>query len=282
MIVDYLASYDLENTDVCVEAAKAVADAHRRHGIPATFFVVGRCLQLHGDELRGLLDDELFDLQSHTYSHALLCDSAVHGRGVTEDNTRFEIREGVRLVRDVLGRTCDGLRSPCGFTGGFQGAGTVLSTCRDIGLNYVSSDARGPGDSLPAPFKHPYTYADDGYPELWELPIHGWHDNVLKGFCPELAVLTYPPGEDWYLPPAPPKTPEEDAAHHLLWVDKAAEAGIPFISLAFHPWSLIRFDPGVRELDIILDGLAERGIDVLSATVMWRKLDSQNTAHAYR
>jgi peptidoglycan/xylan/chitin deacetylase (PgdA/CDA1 family) len=255
-----------------VEGARVVAGVHRRRNVPATFFIVGRCLEEHGRELRGILDDELFDLQSHTYSHALLRDSLVHGPGVSEDDVRREILEGVRLVRAVLGRACEALRSPCGFSGGFRGREGVLRVCREMHLGYLSSDARGSGDSLPAPLKRPYTYAEEGYPDIWELPVHGWHDNVLKGFAPGVAFMTYPPGEQWYLPPKPPETPEEDAEHHLLWVEKAGQGGLPFVSLAFHPWSLIRFDPQARELDIILDRLAEKGIAVVTATEAWRKL----------
>ena len=54
--------------------------------------------------------------------------------------------------------------------------------------------------------------------------------------------------------------------------------GLPFVSLAFHPWSVIRFDPSARELDIIFDGLAERGVAVVTATDAWRKLSSKGGA----
>jgi len=276
--MDYLASYDLESVERCVEAARAVSGVHRRHGAPATFFVVGRCLEEHGDELRDILDDELFDLQSHTYSHALLKDSAVHGAGTDDGKARHEILEGVRLVREVLGRPCEGLRSPCGFTGGFTGQPAVLAACREAGLEYVSSDARGPKDCLPAPLKLPYTYTGDGHPDLWELPVHGWHDNVLKDFSLDHPCVTMPPEHPWCFPERKPETPEEDAAHHLVWVDKAAEAGLPFISLAFHPWSVFGFDPEARELDIIIDGLAERGIDIVTATRAARDLVSAASA----
>ena len=272
--MDYLASYDLESVENCVAGARAVSAVHRRHELPATFFVVGRCLEQHGDELRGILDDDLFDLQSHTLSHALLRDSAVHGAGVDADGSRREILEGVRLVRDVLGRPCEGLRSPCGFTGGFRGMPGILAACREAGLEYVSSDARGPKDCLPAPLTRPYTYAEDGHPELWELPVQGWHDNVLKDFSLDHPCVTMPPEHPWCFPERKPETPEEDAAHHMVWIDKAAEAGLPFVSLAFHPWSVIRFDPEARELDIIFDGLGERGISVVTATEAARKLVS--------
>jgi peptidoglycan/xylan/chitin deacetylase (PgdA/CDA1 family) len=268
----YLASYDLESVEACVEAARAVTGLHRRLGLPATFFVVGRCLEEHGPELRGILDDPLFDLQSHTLSHALLTDSHVHGAGVEADLARREIAEGVRLVREVLGAPCEGLRSPCGFDGGFKGHPHVLEACAEAGLKYVSSDARGPGDSLPAPLKEPYTYAEDGYPGLWELPVHGWHDNVLKGFARNVPFIIYPFGQEWHVPKEFPKTPRAQADHHLVWIDEAQRAGLPFVSLALHPWSLIRYDPELREEEMIFEGLAERGIEVVTATEAWRGL----------
>ena len=276
----YLAAYDLENVQHCVEAGRAVAALHKRRRLPATFFVVGRCLEEHGPALREILDDELFDLQTHTYSHALLKDSAVHGPGAAEKDAEREIREGIRLVRDVLGRTVRGLRSPCGFDGGLKGRPGLLAICAEAGLAYVSTDARGPGDSLPAPLKRPYTYAGDGYPDLWELPVQGWHDNVLKGFVPNVAFLTYPFGEPWHVPPQAPQTPEEHGAHHLVWVDKALEAGLPYVSPAFHPWSMVRFDPRVGELDVIIDGLERRGIGVVTATQTWRMLAEEAPADA--
>jgi peptidoglycan/xylan/chitin deacetylase (PgdA/CDA1 family) len=273
--MDYLASYDLEDVKRCAAGAKAVAEVHKRRNLPATFFIVGRCLQEHGRELRGILDDPLFDIQSHTFSHALLKDSGVHGAGAALDHASAEISKSLGVIRDVFGRECVGMRTPCGFSGGLRGKGGLLRHIRSEGLRYVSSDARGPGDSLPSPLKLPYTYAEDGFPDIREIPIHGWHDNVLKGYFPNVAIVVYPPLEPWHLPSRPPETPEEDAAQHLLWVDKAAERDLPFISLAFHPWSLIRFDPRVRELDLIFDGLAERDIEVVTATQAYQNLEDR-------
>ncbi len=270
--MDYLASYDLEDVENCVKAAGTIVAIHKKWNLPATFFVVGRCLEEQGARLRKILDDPLFDLQSHTFSHALLKVSAAHGPGISPEEAKHEIMKGVSLVRDVLSRPCEGLRSPNGFNNGFKGNFELLDICRQAGLNYVSSDGRGPGDSLPAPLKRPYTYAEYGYPELWELPIHGWHDNTLKGFAPDIALLTYPPGEPWYLPPSPPRSPEEHAEHHLLWVAKAREADLPFISIAFHPWSVVRFDPEARELDLIFQSLIDQNIGVVTATAAFNKL----------
>jgi len=272
--MDYIASYDLESVDMCVEAGAAVASLHKELGLPATFFIVGRCLELRGRELRPILDRESFDLQSHTYSHRVFRDLP-DARVSSGTDVRREVGEGVRLVSQTFGRPCKGLRTGCGYHGGLRAMPDVLAACAEAGLSYVSSDLRGPGDTLPSPLKPPYTYAEQGYPELWELPVHGWHDNVLKGYCAGVPLVAYPPAEDWQLPPRAPGTPQEHAAHHLLWVDKAREAGLPFVSLAFHPWSVFRYDPHLTELRLIFEGLLERGVPVTTATGAYARLSAR-------
>ena len=269
--MDYLASYDLENIDACVEAAGAVAAMHRELGLPATFFIVGRCLEEHGEELKRILDHELFDLQTHTYSHRVF--RRMPGADTTVDtDARREVFEGARLVSETFGRPCVGLRTGCGYDGGMRELPRVLEACAEAGLSYVSSDLRGPGDTLPSPLKGPYTYAEQGYPALWELPVHGWHENVLKGYSPRVGMVVYPPLADWHLPPATPRTPQDHATHHLLWVDKAREAQLPFVSLAFHPWSIFKYDNDLRAERLIFEGLAERGVAVTTCTAAYEKL----------
>ena len=277
--MDYLASYDLESLDACVKAGGAVAALHRELKLPATFFILGRCLEEHGKELRSSLDDELFDLQSHTYSHQVFRPLPDTGAAPDVDVAR-EIGLGVRWVRETFGRPCTGLRTGCGYDGGMKKLPHVLAACADAGLEYVSSDLRGPGDTLPSPLKRPYTYRDAGHAAIWELPVHGWHDNVLKGLCPRVGMVAYPPAEDWHLPPRAPKTPREHAEHHLLWVDKAREAGLPFVSFAFHPWSVFGYDPELLELRLILEGCAERKVRVATCTGAYLALRDAATGGA--
>jgi len=35
-------------------------------------------------------------------------------------------------------------------------------------------------DGSPGHFEKPFAYADEGQPDLWALPGHGWHENLLK------------------------------------------------------------------------------------------------------
>ena len=69
----YIAAYDAEVAE-CLPACRKIVEVHRRHEMPATFFIVGRALQADADEYRRLLDDPLFEVASHTWSHGMLRD----------------------------------------------------------------------------------------------------------------------------------------------------------------------------------------------------------------
>jgi len=98
----YLAAYDVENPELCLPATRVLAELHRRLGIPATFFIVGKLLEKDGAEFREALDDPLFDVQTHTYSHPMLKDSRSHGPAVSLEAMDHEVRRGKELVEEVL------------------------------------------------------------------------------------------------------------------------------------------------------------------------------------
>ena len=58
----------------CVSALKSIATILKRNDAPATFFILGNVLERAPDEVAGVLDDPLFDVQSHTYSHLHIID----------------------------------------------------------------------------------------------------------------------------------------------------------------------------------------------------------------
>ena len=98
----YIAAYDTENLEHGVEAVTRLAELHRRHEAPATFFIVGQLLEREGSQYRALLDDPLFDIQTHTYSHQILKDSRPHGPAVSLDEMEVEVGEGKRWVEEVF------------------------------------------------------------------------------------------------------------------------------------------------------------------------------------
>lgn len=269
----YVFHYDLES-DLCVEAAKVIAEIHRRREVPATFFILGRVIERHGEELRRIFgDDPLFDLQSHTYSHKLLKDNLMHGKGIGLDELREEIGRGKALVEEAFGRECIGVRSGCGFFKGMQGESERLRVIWECGVKFISTDLRGPADSIPSGLQQAYWYDEEGFPELLELPGHGWHDNVLKSFEPRLC-LCWPPVLRWGIPNRPPESPEEEIAVQRAWIDKAISLGLDYISLIYHPHSIYRMSRDCRIVELLIEEVKSRDMPVTTYSGLYELYSS--------
>ncbi len=266
----YAASYDLENPDLCPPGAARLAAIHRKYEFPATFFCVGRVVEERGDELKRIFgDDSLFDLQSHTYSHPLLRDHQVHGPAIPLEQMWVEIGKAADIIADTFGRRPIGTRSGCGFKNGMQGEPERLAIIAECGMEYISTHLRGPYDTIPSPFTMPYTYVADGFPDLWELPTHGWHDNVLKwGGHPTMFPPIYPfAGRLDFV-----KTVQEDFEAAKPWVDYAVEQNLPYVGICFHPCSLYQFDPDCGTADLMLAYIKSIGLEVITYTELYRRV----------
>ena len=272
----FVAAYDTENLEHCLAACRTIAEVHRRRGVPATFYIVGRLLEEHGAAYRELLDEpDLFEIASHTYSHRLLLDNAVCGRGVGPEEVHHQIFRGKELVEQTFERECLGLRPAVCFEKGLCGAPDVVAEMADAGLRYVSSRAWGPHCTVPAPLVQAHDYADEGHPELWEFPAHGWHENVLKGHnATPGRLLLWPPIYPETLRSGYVETPEEEFEVHRFFVDRAIEEDLEYVSLIWHPWSLRRLDPEMRMLEMVFAHVAERGMPCLRFEDLWRRRDS--------
>ena len=85
---------------------------------------------------------------------------------------------GTRGPRPALPAGCV---PPRGRGAGFRGWAANLSAMRDAGLRWSSAYVRSTyGDTAPGDLCGPFRYAADGYPDLLELPAHGWPDAALK------------------------------------------------------------------------------------------------------
>ena len=242
--------------------------------MPATFFLVGRALRADADEYRRLLDDPLFEVASHTWSHGMLRDHPFCGPALPADAIAEEIVRGKQAVEDVFERPCLGLRPGCSFVEGLTGAPEVLKLIRDAGLRYVSSLAWGPDYTMPALLRQPFTYEQDGFPDVWELPGHGWQENLLKDnnkWGPSRLTL-WPAAMPEAIPPDFVKTPREEFDVHRLFLDKAAGDELTFVSLIWHPWSLDRFDPAMEMLDLVFARVRELGLEATTYAGLCRHL----------
>jgi peptidoglycan/xylan/chitin deacetylase (PgdA/CDA1 family) len=258
----YIAAYDTEHP-ACLAACRKIVDVHRRFEMPATFFIQGQRLDEHRAEYRELLDDPLFEIASHTWSHKMLRDHPICGPAASPEEIHEEIVRGVGIVEDVFERPCIGLRAGCCFVDGLRGAPDILAVVAEAGLRYVGTVAWGRDFSLPAPLNQPFSYADDGYPDIWELPAHGWHENLLKDnnrMGPARLTL-WPPEMPEAIPPRFLETPDEEFDVNKIFLDRAARDALTFVSLIWHPWSLDRFDPDMRMLELTFAYVKELGLE---------------------
>ncbi len=258
----YIAAYDTESA-ACLEACRGIVAIHRKHAMPGTFFIVGQTLDDNPKEYRKLLDDPLFEVASHTWSHKMLRDHPFCGAAAADAEIREEIFHGKEIVERVFERSCLGLRPGCSFDNALRGARLPLQLIHEAGYKYTSSLAWGPQYSMPALLTSPFRYADDGYPDLWELPCHGWHDNLLanlnRGWGAQRALL-WPPVMPEAIPTRPVRTADEAFAVNRIFLERAAEQELPFVSLIWHPWSLHRFDASLRMLDLVFSQVRQLGL----------------------
>jgi len=231
--------------------------------MPATFFLTGKTLEANPTEYRDLLDDPLFEVASHTYSHKMLRDHPFCGPAASAREIREEILRGKQCVEDLFQRPCIGFRAACCWDNGLRGAPEILQVVCEAGFRYVSTVAWGPQFTLPSPLRDPFTYGDDGFPDLWEFPGHGWHENLLKGknSWGPLRILLFPPLMPQAIPDDYVQTPEEEfVVNNRPFIDKALSDSMAYVSLIWHPWSLSRFDPEMKMLDMTFTYVQELGV----------------------
>lgn len=272
----FIAAYDTEHPADCLDACGKIRDVHEHFDFPATFFIVGQRLEEEGAGYRTLLGDvPAFEMASHTYSHQMLRDHPFCGPAPSPEARLQELRLGKEWVEQTFARPCPGLRPGCGFAQGLRGDTWLLEAVMDTGFRYVSSVLWGPETTLPALLEGPSTYADDGFPALWELPGHGWHENLLKAHNLTdrmQRILAWPPAYPEAIPPGPVATPEEEFAIHRFFIDRAIALDLPYVSLIWHPWSLARFDPEMKMLELLFGYVRDRGMAATTYEAEWQRV----------
>jgi hypothetical protein len=270
----FIAAYDTEKASDCLNACKELRAVHEQFDFPGTFFIVGKRLEEEGKEYRAVLGDvAAFEIASHTYSHRILRDHPFCGATPEQALREQEIRLGKEWVEQIFQRPCPGLRPGCGFYNGLSGDPWLVNTVAEAGFGYVSSLLWGPEFTMPALFEKPFTYREEGHPELWELPGHGWHENLLKAHNLTVQIrriVAWPPPFPEAVPLRPISTPEEEFAINRLFIDRAVEMELPYISLIWHPWSLARFDPAMQMLKLTFDYIRELGLEPTTYAAEWQ------------
>jgi polysaccharide deacetylase len=281
-VTRYIAAYDTESPG-CLDACRKIVEVHKRFEMPATFFLLGKTLDANPAEYRRLLDNPLFEIASHTYSHQMLRDNDFCGSAVSLDERRKEIFKGKETIERVFERPCIGLRPGCGFDNALKGVPEVLALVQKAGFQYVSSLLWGPDYSLPALLREPFTYDADGFPDIWELPGHGWHENLLKDhnrWGPRRLTLWPPPFPE-AIPNSFCKTPHDEFKVNQVFLDKAIETEKSYVSLIWHPWSLHQFDPEMKMLELTFTYVQKRGLKTCTYAQLYKYIsDSQKEPEA--
>ncbi len=261
----YVAIYDDSEFDPALPGTRPVVEIHRRLEIPATFGIVTKPLE-DNRELRAayleLLGDPalrgLIEVIPHSHTHPIFAHHKSLGGGISDEMAQFEISRSKELIEEWFGGPVKGFRSTNGYFGGWGGQTKLLQTLTDNGIQYLSSFAMGPGDTVPAPLTQPYYYAEDEFPGLLEVPGHDWHDNVLNGWPPLRSA--WPPCVPAGLPNRMPETPREKFEIYRPNLDWAVENKLAFYSPALHPFSIHQFEPAATWVEMLLTHARDIGM----------------------
>ena len=239
---------------------EVLARVHGDLGVPATLFLCGRTLVHASDAVAAAQATGLFDVQGHTYSHLLFRDVEYHvppdGSIVMPASPPVALREELAATSDLVGRLLGievvGLRTPFGFYRGLRERPDLLGIVRDAGIRYVSSWLRNEAGGNPTPWVQPFAYAEEGFPDLLEIPsqfwldaiwfdTHGWHDGA--GYRAALRGA----------------------------VDEIVERDLVYAA-CFHDWAVLSADEErTGWIRGFLEYALERGVEVTTYTEYWRR-----------
>jgi peptidoglycan/xylan/chitin deacetylase (PgdA/CDA1 family) len=256
-VPQYAAALDPES---CRRGLEIISRVHAELEAPATFFICGRTLLHALDAIEPLASSPLFDLQQHTYSHPVFRDvryQAGSGIALIPETPAVALREELAftadLIRRYLGRECVGLRTPFGYYQGLRNRPDLLSIVRETGHRYVTSWGRNEENGNPTPFVQPFPYAEEGFPDLLEVPFTFWLDGVWfdqYGYGEGTAFLEALKGA----------------------VDHVVEHDLVFAT-AFHDWvAVVADEEGTGWIRGLLAYALERGVEIMSYTDYWAKV----------
>jgi peptidoglycan/xylan/chitin deacetylase (PgdA/CDA1 family) len=257
-VPQYRAALDPETTR---RGVALLARLHEELEAPCTFFLCGRTLLHALDAIEQLAASPLFDIQQHTYSHVVFRDVRYQAEGaeaeaVLPETPHVALREELaltsELIRKYLGRDCIGLRTPFGYYRGLRGRPDLLEIVRDTGHSFVSSWGRNEENGNPTPWVQPFAYADEGFPELVEIPFQFWLDGIwfdVNGYGEGVAFRR-----------------ALQAA-----VDEVVEQDLVFAT-AFHEWCAVEAnEEGTGWIRGLVERARERGVEVMSYADYWAR-----------
>jgi len=253
--------------DEVVASVTNIARVLKSRNVPATFFILGKVLEHGGGRLTPILKSHPgVDIQSHTYSHMPInSDAPAH-----VEKLRRELRLTAELIEKHFGERPIGLCGPGNYYRGLQGYKKALGMLWEEGYRFIGTDGEGPPEQpMPAPMTQPYWYVADGFPDLLEEPITGWHCNMLfntggqsDGFKPQVG---FPDGS---MLEKIPETIDEGFDARARELQYAIDHGLVYAP-AHHPWSIYRFDPEMEHLGRLIDMAKANDVAVMNCRQLY-------------
>jgi peptidoglycan/xylan/chitin deacetylase (PgdA/CDA1 family) len=254
-VPQYRYALDPESTRRGLEILSRV---HADLEAPATLFLCGRTILHALEPVERAVATGLFDVQQHTYSHLVFRDVRYSAGGEAEavipETPHVALREELAftsdLIRRYLGRECVGLRTPFGYYRGLRDRPDLLELVAETGHRYVSSWGRNEENGNPTPWVQPFAYAEEGFPELLEIPFQFWLDGIWFD-------------RNGYYDGAGFRAALEGAIDHV------AEHDLVFAT-AFHDWVAVAADEeGTGWVRGLLTRARARGVEIMSYTDYW-------------
>jgi peptidoglycan/xylan/chitin deacetylase (PgdA/CDA1 family) len=247
------------DAETCPRALEVIERVHADVGVPGTLFVCGRTL-LHALDAVKRAKAAGFDVQQHTFSHCPFKDIHYDGGegtvAVIPASPLVALREEVavtsRLILDHLGHECVGLRPPFCYHRGLRERPDLLQMLTDCGIRFVSSWGRDENNGNPTPWVQPFTYAEEGFPGMLEIPLQFWLDVIW------FDQHGYETGPQFL-----------DALKGA--VDHVAEHDLVY-GACFHDWVMLASDAeGTGWLRGFLEYAKEQGVEIVTYTDFWRR-----------
>jgi hypothetical protein len=235
--------------DTTASGVEIMTRNHVDLGVRGTIFVCGRTLVHNVPVLAAARDSGVWDIQQHTYSHSLFKDDNWEGGffpASPPEALRHELVATSGLIAEHLGLECTGLRTPHGYYKGLADRPDMLAILEECGIRFVSSWGRNQDNGNPTPLSiQPYWYADQGYPDILELPFQYW----LDGFWFEIH------GRD---------KGEEFKEVLKAAIDEIADTDLVY-GACFHEWAMLLYnEAGTGWVRGFIEYALERGVEVMA------------------
>ena len=250
-----------KNVAFGLEALDVIVGHLKEFGTPATFFLVGEYVQQAPDKFARAIGQSVHEIGNHSHTHIQMKDYAWQRSGKTVEDIRSDLRACNQVLREVFGVSeIRGLCVPGGYYRGMKDRPDLVEMFIEEGFTYISSDSRGPQETIPAPLSsQPYWYECRNQ-RLLEVPHNGWHCNVISSLMPQ--PTWWPPLPDAIIPGKKVETVAEQLDVYRQEFAYALQHNL-FYAPVFHPWSIFRFDRTIEVIRFLLQQARQHNVPVL-------------------